>query len=77
MSNTEAWLLGALVGFLAGGVLPAWMEYRRALCNPRIEITIDQKLVREIDERIVLAWLDARDLMWMPKGIDIKPKVKR
>lgn len=66
--------------FLAGAgfgavVARAWFE---RCGRPReIKIVIDKELARQIDERIVMGWLNSRGLVWQPKGIDFKVKAPK
>lgn len=74
MSALPVWLafgLGVAVGFEF-----AWERLMRRE-KPTIKLVITQEVLDKLDEQVVLKYLDARGLMWMPKGPDFKAKVKQ
>ncbi len=65
--------------FLAGagfGAVVAWAWFERCGRPRQIKIVIDKELARQIDERIVMAWLTSRRLVWMPMGMETFVKGK-
>lgn len=75
VSNIEAITLAFLIGAGFGAALAcAWFE---RYARPReVKIIIDREMARKIDERIVMAWLDGRGLVWMPAGLETIVKGK-
>jgi len=66
-----AFLVGA--GF---GAVVAWAWFERCGRPRQVKIVIDRELARTIDERIVMAWLNGRGLVWMPAGLETIVKGK-
>jgi hypothetical protein len=66
--------------FLAGagfGAVIAWAWFERYGRPREIEIKVDKAMLSQLNEALVMAWLDSRGLVWMPKGVDFKPKVPK
>lgn len=59
------------------GAVIAWAWFERCGRPREVKIVIDRELARSIDQRIILGWLDAHGLVWMPKGIDFKAKAPK
>ncbi|GAB2182652.1 hypothetical protein DLREEDagrD3_28750 [Denitratisoma sp. agr-D3] len=67
-------LSGVIIGVFLGGYL-AWERFIRYAPRP-IAITITPEVLHQVNGCIVGAWLDAHDMVWMPKGPDFKPGEK-
>lgn len=73
---------GALIfiGGIAFGapfwVALAWYRFCRTE-RPKISIEVSRQEIARLESSVVLRWLDARGLVWMPKGPEFRPKVKR
>lgn len=76
MSGLEAVALTFFVGACFGAVV-AWAWFERCGRPQEVKIVIDRELASKIDSGFVMAWLDSRGLVWMPKGIDFKAKVRK
>lgn len=70
-----AFLAGLTIGIVLGAYL-AWERHLRYR-QPTVEIRVTPEFVRNITSSAVSQWLDERGLVWMPKGVDFKQKVKR
>lgn len=60
-------------GALCGGILAAWWYWERFIHDSntmKIEYKVDASAINQLNEVLVMAWLDARGLMWMPKGME-------
>jgi len=58
------------------GAVVAWAWFERTARPRQFKIVIDKELARQIDERIVMAWLTSRRLVWMPMGMETFVKGK-
>lgn len=58
------------------GARLAWHRFCRTE-RPKLEIKITPEVASTISQQMVMAWLNERGLVWMPKGVDFKAKVKR
>lgn len=68
-----------LCGTFFGGVVGATLAWHR-FCRterPTLEIKVTPEVVAQLNEQMVTDWLTRRGLVWMPAGVDFKPKVKR
>lgn len=54
----------------------AWYRFCRTE-RPALAITVTPEVTSMITQQMVMAWLDPCGLVWMPKGVDFKAKVKR
>lgn len=70
MSGLQAIALTFFIGAAFGAVI-AWAWFERYGRPREIKIVIDREMARTLDERIVMAWLDGRGLMWQPKGMEM------
>lgn len=53
----------------------AWHRFCRTE-RPKLEVNVDPAVIAQINEHMVMGWLNQRGLVWMPKGVDFKAKVK-
>lgn len=76
-------MTGALIGvalFALGVGLVAGFTWGWHACPPKLEISLDvtPDVVRDLDQQLVMRWLDARGLVWQPKGMaDIAARAKK
>lgn len=65
-------------GFLCGGVVALWWHFDRLIERSEatdidgrhVQFKVDAAVLNQLNESLVMAWLDARGLMWMPKGME-------
>ena len=70
MNEALCFVLGAFVG--AWGAWYYWLRHEK----PSVELKIDPAVLSQINNLLVMAWLEQRGLVWMPKGVEFKAKVK-
>lgn len=79
------YLLVFALGAIIGGVAALWWHFDRLIVQStnapldgrRVEFKVDPAVLDNLNEALVMAWLDRRGLMWQPKGADFKVKVDR
>lgn len=66
-------------GVLIGGFVVSWAlnEYTKKRKPPKIEINVDAELAKQINQKMVEAWLEQRGLVWMPKGMEYMAKKEK
>lgn len=64
-----------IMAFAVGIALGVWLAVLTE--KPTVELKLDKELLGSITSQMVMAWLDSRGLVWMPKGGDFRQKVKR
>lgn len=73
MTTADIVVLAFVAGWLVG-----WLLNRKppVIKNAKIEakFVIDQTVLDTIAQERVFAWLEARELTWMPKGAVFDPK---
>lgn len=76
MNFMDVLIFGA--GFLCGGVVALWWHFDRLVARSeatdidgqRVQFKVDTAVLNQLNESLIMAWLDARGLMWMPKGME-------
>lgn len=51
------------------GAVVAWAWFEHTARPRKIEIKVDPAVLSQLNEALIMAWLDSRGLMWMPKGV--------
>ena len=70
--------LGMFVGACTGFAIAAEWAWRKFLSKPpTIEMKADRQAVESIAAANVVAWLDSKGMVMMPKGLDFRAKGKR
>lgn len=69
MNEALCFVLGGFVG--AWGAWSYWLRHEKA----SVELKIDPAVINQINNLLVMAWLEQRGLVWMPKGQEFKAKV--
>ena len=72
------YLLAFGLGALCGGVFVLWWHFERLVAGSEatsldarhVQFKVDAAVLNQLNESLVMAWLDARGLMWMPKGME-------
>lgn len=64
-----------IVWGMAVGAFIAWHFWLRQ-AKATLEIKIDPEVLAQINSAMGMAWLDKNGLVWMPKGVEFKAKVK-
>lgn len=72
------YLIVFALGGLCGGVAALWWHFERLVAGSnalrierrQVEFLVDESAVAGLSEAMVMAWLDRRGLVWMPKGME-------
>lgn len=72
MDGFSAFVAGLVFGIGLGGYL-AWEAFIRSE-RPKLNIVVTPEYIAQVNEAVVMAWLDAKGLMWQPRGVDFKFK---
>ena len=71
---SAAVIFALVFGFLLGLVFGMWSVWQYMITHERrpLKITVDPRVLSQINGVMIAAWLDQRGLIWMPKGKDFK-----
>jgi hypothetical protein len=79
--NDHLWLSFILWAFCAGWTLGWWLNRKPPVIESPIfkdaqiiaNLVISPELLKQVDQKIIMVWLDQHGLTWMPKGAAFDP----